>query len=245
MHMTRCLWLALPVAVAGVLLGGCDDDSSPSGKAPQAVTRPAEATGVDRAALAAAEAVAKRREKAITLEPLTALGEAKPVTKSDGKTYQEYANGLAILRQTAGKGDAPKVGQEVKMNYVLRLPSGQELERSPGEPLKFTLGGKEVISGWSYAASLMTPGEKATVWLPPALAYGAAGQPPKIGPNQDLIFELELVQVSGEGFTAEEIQQARAATQAAATQITEKLKQTVDPVGPSPIAPTTTTRPDR
>lgn len=245
MHMTRCLWLALPVAVAGAVVGGCDEDVAPSGKAPQVVARPVEATGVDRAALAAEEAVAKRREKALTLEPLTPLGEPKPVTKPDGKTYQQYANGLAILRQTAGKGDAPKVGQEVKMNYVLRLPSGKELERSPGEPLKFMLGGKEVISGWSYAASLMTPGEKATVWLPPALAYGEAGQPPKIGPNQDLIFELELVQVSGEGYTAEEIQQARAATQAAATQINERLKQSTAPVTTAPSIPATTTRPDR
>ena len=80
------------------------------------------------------------------------------------------------------------------MNYKGSLIDGTIFDSSKkGEPLNLELG--EIIRGWQEALKLMKEGAKWEIILPPELAYGKRGFAPKIGPNQTLIFEIELLEV--------------------------------------------------
>jgi FKBP-type peptidyl-prolyl cis-trans isomerase len=50
-----------------------------------------------------------------------------------------------------------------------------------------------VIEGWEQVLQLMRKGEKRLVIIPPEMGYGTRGQPPKIGRNATLVFEIELL----------------------------------------------------
>ena len=52
-----------------------------------------------------------------------------------------------------------------------------------------------VIQGWQEALQLMKAGDKWELFIPYELAYGAAGSPPKIGPCETLVFDIELIAV--------------------------------------------------
>ncbi len=80
------------------------------------------------------------------------------------------------------------------VHYVGWLLDGTEFDssRSRNEQFVFTLGAKEVISGWDIAVKTMKRGEVATFKIDSSLAYGERGSPPKIPPNSTLLFEIEL-----------------------------------------------------
>jgi len=62
-----------------------------------------------------------------------------------------------------------------------------------GEPVKFKVG--DVIKGWQDVLTQMRVGDHWQIFVPPELAYGERGQPPRIGPNEALVFEIKLVEV--------------------------------------------------
>ena len=53
----------------------------------------------------------------------------------------------------------------------------------------------DVIKGWTEALLLMPKGSKWQLFIPHYLAYGARGSPPGIGPNEVLIFEVEVLDI--------------------------------------------------
>lgn len=95
----------------------------------------------------------------------------------------------------AGKGKKPMVKDTVVAHYVGTLPNGKEFDSSVkrGQPATFPLEG--VIPGWKEALPLMQEGAKWQVVIPPELGYGARGAGQEIGPNQALVFEIELLEV--------------------------------------------------
>ena len=105
------------------------------------------------------------------------------------------ASGLqyTVLKTGAGKTPGPK--DTVKVHYQGTLPDGSVFDSSiaRGEPVTFQVDG--VIPGWTEALQLMKEGDKWQLVIPPKLAYGAAGAGDKIGPNQVLIFEVELIDI--------------------------------------------------
>ncbi|MEZ5914623.1 MAG: FKBP-type peptidyl-prolyl cis-trans isomerase, partial [Parvularculaceae bacterium] len=63
-----------------------------------------------------------------------------------------------------------------------------------GEPIEFPLN--RVIAGWTEGVQLMSEGDKFRFFIPAELAYGEAGTPGgPIGPNEALIFDVELLNV--------------------------------------------------
>ena len=94
-----------------------------------------------------------------------------------------------------GEGATPKLTDTVVTHYRGTLIDGTEFDSSykRKEPATFPVSG--VIKGWTEALQLMKEGAKWTLYVPPGLAYGQRGYPPVIGPNETLIFEIELLKV--------------------------------------------------
>lgn len=92
----------------------------------------------------------------------------------------------------------PSPDDIVKVHYHGTLVDGTVFDSSVerGEPVSFPVKG--VIKGWVEALQLMKVGEKYELYIPPELAYGAAGTSGKIGPNEALIFEVELLEINPE-----------------------------------------------
>ena len=108
----------------------------------------------------------------------------------------ETASGLKYADLKVGDGVTPKVGQRVQVHYVGWLANGTEFNNSykMGRPAEFSLG-PGLIPGWNEALQSMKVGGKRRIIVPPNLAYGAAGRPPVIPPNETLTFEIELLGV--------------------------------------------------
>jgi len=98
-----------------------------------------------------------------------------------------------------GSGDAIKNGQQATVQYVgVLFKNGKEFDTSWGkgkQPFAFTLGSGQVISGWDQGVLGMKVGERRRLTIPADLAYGAQGSPPKIGPNEPLIFDIDLKKI--------------------------------------------------
>lgn len=111
----------------------------------------------------------------------------------DGVT--ELSNGLQYKELRKGAGKHPKPSDDVVVHYTGTLIDGTEFDSSKrrGEPATLNLG--SVIRGWQEAIPLMTVGSRWQVFIPPQLAYGAKGAGP-IGPNETLIFEIELLEIA-------------------------------------------------
>lgn len=96
------------------------------------------------------------------------------------------------------KGDGtvnPGVDSLVTVNYRGMFIDGTEFDSTwaHGAPVSFTVNG--VIRGWQYVIPRMHVGDRWKVVIPPTLAYGEQGLLPRIGPNQALIFDIELLDI--------------------------------------------------
>jgi peptidylprolyl isomerase len=97
-----------------------------------------------------------------------------------------------------GKGKAAKEGDKVSVQYVgVAFSTGTEFDASweRGKPFDFTLGAGEVIPGWDQGVVGMKEGGRRQLTIPAELAYGAQGSPPAIGPNETLVFVIDMVKI--------------------------------------------------
>jgi len=105
------------------------------------------------------------------------------------------ASGLQYEIVTEGAGATPKATDKVTVHYKGTLIDGTEFDSSyaRGQPVTFPLG--NVIPGWTEGLQLVKAGGKAKLYIPSNLAYGERGAGAKIGPNETLIFEVELISI--------------------------------------------------
>jgi peptidylprolyl isomerase len=97
-----------------------------------------------------------------------------------------------------GSGATAKAGDRVTVQYLgVDYGNGKEFDSSwsRSEPFSFNLGAGEVIPGWDQGVAGMKVGGRRELIIPPQLAYGEAGAPPAIGPNETLIFVIDLLGV--------------------------------------------------
>jgi peptidylprolyl isomerase len=172
--------LVLTIAVcAGLAAAGCGGSDSTAGSNEASG---ASAETVSAKVEAAAEAEAAAREKPAVNSPETAVPKNVEVTEWE-----------------SGTGAEAKAGDEVTVRYVgigYRTDKEFDSSWSRGEPFTFTLGAGEVIPGWEQGVEGMKVGGRRELIVPAKFAYGKAGSPPKVAPNEPLIFVIDLLEVN-------------------------------------------------
>ena len=186
--------LLLALCALALVAAGCGDESEPS--------------TADRYAQRAEDEAEKRPAAASAAKPIQAekvdpsAGEAsldtKPrIPKASGAAPTE----LVAQDLIVGAGAEAKSGDPVSVQYVgVTYDDNKEFDASwsgskPGKAFEFTLGQGGVIQGWDQGVVGMKVGGRRKLVIPPALAYGQQGSPPNIGPNETLVFEIDLKKV--------------------------------------------------
>ena len=141
--------------------------------------------------------VAAVRQKELGEMAVKNLAEAKVFLAENGKKegVKTLPSGLQYKVLAEGSGKTPKATDTVTVHYRGTFINGMEFDSSigRGQPATFQVNG--VIPGWTEALQLMKEGDKWQLFVPPELAYGERGAPPRIAPNSILIFEVELISV--------------------------------------------------
>lgn len=191
----RCAEIMTGIAL--LVLAGCEDPGEIVPNAPPGIstpkvspdTGPAEAQGEtpsDTGQPARAITTAAAHKPA----PPTALGETKTTEKGVKYETLKEGTGPVLVR-----------GQRSTLHYEGRLQSDDSVfdsSRARKQPFSCRIGGDALIEGWDEGIPGMRVGEIRKLIIPPELAYGEKGQPPKIPGNATLIFEVELLSVAAE-----------------------------------------------
>jgi peptidylprolyl isomerase len=134
-------------------------------------------------------------ESSSTGETTSAKKKTKPeVTVPKGAPPKK----LVVKEIEEGSGAEAKSGGEVTVQYAgVDYKNGKEFDSSwsRNEPFSFQLGAGQVIPGWEQGVEGMKVGGRRELVIPPELAYGEAGRPPTIPPNETLVFVIDLLAV--------------------------------------------------
>jgi FKBP-type peptidyl-prolyl cis-trans isomerase len=138
----------------------------------------------------AAERDAEAQENAIAGEAFMAEN-----ARNEGVTTTASGLQYEVLRE--GEGERPRRDQSVRVHYRGTLIDGTEFDSSyGGDPVTFPVNG--LIPGFTEALLMMPEGSQYRVAIPSDMAYGPMGSG-QIGPNETLIFEIELVEIVDDG----------------------------------------------
>ena len=113
----------------------------------------------------------------------------------EGVVVTESGLQYEIIQSGDPAGDMPTVADTVIVHYQGSLLDGTVFDSSitRGEPATFSL--QSIIPGWIEVLQLMRPGDKWSIVLAPELAYGERGAGQLIGPNEVLMFDIELIEI--------------------------------------------------
>lgn len=172
--------VAATIAVSALIAAGCGGDDEGSAEPPPQTTPPAFET-----------------------QPAPAPEEGGDLTDTSTKPVVDVPEGpppekLKTEDIVKGDGKAAKAGDTLTMQYVgVSYSTGEEFDSSwdSGQPFVFELGAGEVIEGWDEGLEGMREGGRRQLIIPPDMAYGATGQPPVIGPDETLIFVVDLIEI--------------------------------------------------
>ncbi|MEN8170628.1 MAG: FKBP-type peptidyl-prolyl cis-trans isomerase [Pseudomonadota bacterium] len=146
--------------------------------------------------LAAKKLMEERNAKASAKGELAKAAGEKYLAENKAKEgVVSLPSGIQYKVLTEGKGEKPTLESTVVAHYQGSLIDGTVFDSSyeRGSPATFALG--RVVKGWQEVLPLMPVGSKWQVAIPSELAYGETGAPPKIGGNETLLFDIELVDI--------------------------------------------------
>lgn len=111
------------------------------------------------------------------------------------QSIKKVESGLQYFLHEEGTGEKIQQGDMVEVHYYGVLMNGNMFDNSfaRGEPFRFQVGMGQVIPGWDEGLSLLSVGDKATIFIPYQLGYGEAGAPPNIPGKSNLAFYVEIV----------------------------------------------------
>jgi peptidylprolyl isomerase len=123
---------------------------------------------------------------------MASLDEKPEVLVPDGEpSYQ-----LELEDLVAGDGDVAVAGGIVEVHYVgVSWKTREQFDASwdRGDTFKFRLGKGEVIAGWDQGVTGMKVGGRRRITIPPMLGYGKRGAGRVIGPDETLVFVVDLI----------------------------------------------------
>jgi peptidylprolyl isomerase len=185
---TGVLVALLALALAGAGCGSSKDESAADQSAAKAEQEAKNQEPIpEPKAPASATVTPTAGEADIDKKPVVPKGSGTPPTTLKAETL------------IAGSGAEIKNGQQATVQYVgVLFKNGKEFDTSWGkgkQPFTFTIGSGQVISGWDQGVLGMKVGERRRLTIPAELGYGAQGSPPKIGPNEALIFDIDLKKI--------------------------------------------------
>lgn len=172
--MKHLTFLIALIACAAFVFAGCGDDDDSAGESTEATAAAESPSGGE---------TSSGGEKT---KPKVTVPKGAPPKQLQIKDIEE------------GSGTEAKAGDQVTVQYVgVGYESGEEFDSSwsRSEPFAFGLGAGMVIPGWDEGVEGMKVGGRRELIIPPNLAYGSAGSPPAIGPNETLIFVIDLLAV--------------------------------------------------
>jgi FKBP-type peptidyl-prolyl cis-trans isomerase len=122
-------------------------------------------------------------------------GEAFLAKNKERSGVKTTTSGLQYEVLKEGTGPSPKATDTVTVNYTGTLRNGTKFDSSVdrGQPATFVLN--QVIPGWTEGVQLMKVGGKYKFYIPAALGYADRGAGNVIGPNEPLIFEVDLLSI--------------------------------------------------
>lgn len=144
------------------------------------------------------EMEARQKEAASKMAEVNSkAGEAFLAENGQRVEVRTTPSGLQYEVLTEGDGPQPSADDQVEVHYTGKFIDGTVFDSSVDRGQPATFGVTQVIPGWVEALQLMKAGSKWRLFIPSALAYGPNGVPGAIGPNQTLIFDVELIKVIG------------------------------------------------
>jgi peptidylprolyl isomerase len=179
--MTRLLTLLALVATLGLAACGDDDDGGGGGGETTPPPTAEQQTQTE-------PTLSEQREA------LKDTGTKPEIPRPTGSPPRR----LQIDDVVRGKGPGAKPGDTITAHYAgVTFSTGEEFDASwnRGEPFTFPLGAGQVIEGWDRGFVGMKQGGRRILTIPPELAYGAQGFPPAIGPNETLVFVVDLLEI--------------------------------------------------
>jgi peptidylprolyl isomerase len=181
--MRRLLIFSLALLALGLAACGGDDDKDSSSTSTPATSAPA----------------TTETEPTATTPSGGATGDTDLTKKPKVDVPDQPVSSLEKKDIVVGKGPAAKAGDTIEVQYVgVAQSTGKQFDASwdrGAEPFVFPLGQGQVIPGWDEGIVGMKAGGRRQLTIPPDMAYGAQGAPPDIGPNETLVFVVDLKKI--------------------------------------------------
>jgi peptidylprolyl isomerase len=190
--MTPLRPLALLLAAAALVAAGCgssskDKNAKTTESAPATSTPAPAATTTTSSSSASAGTVSVANAKDLAHKPKL------------GKPQGDPPPSLVKKDLVVGHGPAAKAGNTVSVQYVgISWSTGKQFDASwdrGAQPFVFPLGAGQVIQGWDTGVPGMKVGGRRELVIPPDQGYGPQGSPPSIGPNETLVFVVDLKRI--------------------------------------------------